>query len=88
MWEAPAVYDGEDVTMPRCDRATNMARPSVSIPDELLEEFDDQIDDMRRSGELDLDTSRSEVVQELIRQWLEGKSNSISTDSKATATAD
>jgi len=66
-----------------------MAKPSVSIPDELLEEFDNQIDDMRRSGELDLDTSRSEVIQELIRQWLEGNSTLTLTNSKpTTATAD
>lgn len=63
-----------------------MAKPSVSIPDELLEEFDDRIDDMRRSGELDLDTSRSEVIQELIRQWLEG--NSTSTPGTSNRTSD
>lgn len=71
-----------------------MAKPSVSIPDELLEEFDDRIDDMRLSGDLDLDTTRSEVIQELVRQWLEGNSTSISrtssdtTDDTATSTAD
>jgi metal-responsive CopG/Arc/MetJ family transcriptional regulator len=65
-----------------------MAKPSVSIPDELLEEFDERIDEMRLSGELDLDTTRSEVVQELIRQWLEGNSSSTSGRSNQTATAD
>jgi len=66
-----------------------MAKPSVSIPDELLEEFDDRIDEMRRSGKFDLDTSRSEVVQELVRQWLEGNSTLTLDDSnQRTAAAD
>lgn len=66
-----------------------MAKPSVSIPDELLDDFDEKVDKMRRSGEMDLDTSRSEVIQELMRQWLEGNSTSTSNPSKsATIAAD
>ncbi|WP_336359019.1 CopG family ribbon-helix-helix protein [Haloarcula sp. CGMCC 1.6347] len=65
-----------------------MAKPSVSIPDELLDEFDAKIDEKRRSGEMDLDTTRSEVVQELMREWLEGNLNLTSKDSKPPATAD
>jgi len=61
-----------------------MAKPSLSIPDELLEEFDEEIDEKRRSGEFELDTSRSEVVRELMRQWLEGNSNSTLDPSSAT----
>lgn len=61
-----------------------MAKPSFSIPDELLDEFDEEIDEKRRSGEFDLDTSRSEVVRELMRQWLEGNSNSTLDPSSAT----
>lgn len=65
-----------------------MANPSVSVPDELLNEFDDKIDEMRRSGEMDIDTNRSEVVQELMRQWTEGNLSLPSTGSKTLATAD
>jgi len=65
-----------------------MAKPSVSIPDELLDEFDDKIDEKRRSGEMDLDTTRSEVVQELMREWLEGNLNLTSKNSKPKPTAD
>jgi len=74
--------------MPRCYCANKMANPSVSVPDELLEEFDDKIDEMRRSGEMDIDTNRSEVVQELMRQWTEGNLSLPSTGSKTLATAD
>lgn len=65
-----------------------MAKPSVSIPDELLDEFDAKIDEKRRSGEMDLDTTRSEVVQNLMREWLEGNLNLTSKKSKPKPTAD
>lgn len=62
-----------------------MAKPSFSIPDELLEEFDDQIDEKRLNGEFDLDTSRSEVVREFMRQWTEGNLNWTLSDSPLTS---
>ncbi|MFW5896317.1 MAG: CopG family ribbon-helix-helix protein [archaeon] len=63
-----------------------MAKPSISVPEELLDEFDSQVDEMRRSGEMDLDTSRSEVIQELMRLWLEGNLTLPSTESGAMET--
>lgn len=47
-----------------------MAKPSVSMPDELLEEFDKTMRAMKRAGELDMETRRSEVIRELMGDWL------------------
>lgn len=63
-----------------------MAKPSIYIPDEVLDDFDERITEMRRSGEVDINTSRSEVIQELINQWLEGNSTLTSTGSERAAT--
>jgi len=48
-----------------------MARPSFTMPDELLEEFDDTIWELQVEGELERDANRSQVVRELIRDWIE-----------------
>lgn len=46
-----------------------MARPSFTIPDELLEEFDDVIWELQRSGHLGRDANRSKIVRQLIMEW-------------------
>jgi metal-responsive CopG/Arc/MetJ family transcriptional regulator len=48
-----------------------MARPSISVPDELLDEFDDAIWDRKVIGELDRDADRSQVIRELMREYVE-----------------
>ena len=48
-----------------------MARPSFTVPDDLLEDFDDVIWELQRRGELDRDDSRSSVVRELMEDWIE-----------------
>ncbi|WP_435175698.1 hypothetical protein [Halorussus sp. AFM4] len=48
-----------------------MAHPSFTIPDELLEDFDDVIWELQRRGELDRDESRSSVVRTLMEEWIE-----------------
>lgn len=55
-----------------------MANPSISIDDELLEDFDDVIWELKSEGEIPRDTSRSEVVADLIEEFVEGN-GSIST---------
>lgn len=47
-----------------------MANPSISIPDELLEEFDRILDIKEMMDELEKD-DRSPVVQELVREYVE-----------------
>ncbi|MCD2204386.1 hypothetical protein [Halobacterium sp. KA-6] len=63
-----------------------MANPSFSIDDEVLDDLDDVIWEKKVAGELDKNTSRSEVVQGLIEDYIEGNGNS-STGTKATATS-
>lgn len=48
-----------------------MANPSISVPDELLNEFDDTIWRLKQEGELGRKTSRSEVIQMLMTEWVE-----------------
>lgn len=62
-----------------------MANPSVSIDDELLDEFDEVIRQKKLAEEMDMSTSRSEVVAGLIEEYVEGNG---STSTAPTATAD
>lgn len=50
-----------------------MAHPSFTIPDELLEDFDDVIWELQRRGELDRDASRSSIVRALMQEWIENQ---------------
>lgn len=56
--------------MRSCERAT-VARPSISISDELLEEFDDKLFEMKAAGKLDRDVSRSELIARLMYEWVQ-----------------
>lgn len=47
-----------------------MANPSFNISDELLEEFDDTIWELKKEGKIDRNASRSEVLQNMIRSWI------------------
>ncbi|WP_435552731.1 CopG family ribbon-helix-helix protein [Natrinema sp. CGMCC1.2065] len=62
-----------------------MANPSFSIPDEKLEEFDKIILAKKSNGDLPMDASRSEVIRELVEEYVEGNRNSSQT---TMATAD
>jgi len=48
-----------------------VARPSISVSDELLEEFDDKLFEMKAAGKLDRDVSRSELIARLMSEWVE-----------------
>ena len=61
--------------MLKCDGG-NMAKPSISIPDELLEEFDKEIARRKADDELPTTANRSKVIRELMNGWVEGNSRS------------
>jgi metal-responsive CopG/Arc/MetJ family transcriptional regulator len=67
-----------------------MANPSISVDDEVLDQFDEINDRRRLAEELDLDTSRSEVIQRLMEEYIEEHREFLSEGNpKATpATAD
>lgn len=48
-----------------------MAKPSISMPDELLESFDKTMHEAKKAGELDMDKRRSQLVRELMKNWIE-----------------
>ena len=63
-----------------------MANTGITVPEELLDGFDDVILEKKVAGELDRDTSRSEVIQDLMADWIE---NHDSEENRPTArTAD
>ena len=62
-----------------------MAKPSVSMPDELLDDFDDVILEKKVAGELDRDTSRSEVIQDLMADWIENHESEENRPAARTA---
>ncbi|ELZ12039.1 CopG family ribbon-helix-helix protein [Natrinema ejinorense] len=62
-----------------------MANTGITVPDELLEDFDDKVFELKAEGEIDRDASRSEVIRTLMEEWVEGNSTSDSTATAATA---
>jgi metal-responsive CopG/Arc/MetJ family transcriptional regulator len=64
-----------------------MATPSFQIDDTKLEELDQVINIKKARGELDSDKSRSDVLRQLVEEYVEGNETSWTT-SKATPAAD
>jgi len=62
-----------------------MAHPSISIPDELLEDFDRAIAIKKAQGDLDMDASRSSVVREFIEEFVEELDEGNSNTTPAVA---
>lgn len=60
-----------------------MANTGITVPDELLEDFDDKVFELKAEGEIARDASRSEVIRTLMEQWVEG--NSMSSSAMVTA---
>lgn len=48
-----------------------MVSPSFSMSEELLQSFDETLNELKRKGEIDMDKRRSEVVRELMQEWIE-----------------
>lgn len=61
-----------------------MANPSFQIDEELLEEFDQIILQKRAAGDLPQDYSRSDVLRDLVGEYVEGNRD-ISPTTKAKA---
>ena len=59
-----------------------MANPSFNIPDEELEQLDEIIKQKKLNEEIPLETSRSEVLRQLVQEYIEGNGN-ISTAATA-----
>ncbi|PSP80154.1 hypothetical protein BRC81_02895 [Halobacteriales archaeon QS_1_68_20] len=62
-----------------------MPTPSFQIDEELLDEFDEVIFQKKAAGELPRDASRSDILRQLVEEYVEGNRNSSLTP---TATAD
>lgn len=54
----------------KCE-STTMAKPSVSMPDELLESFDKTMMALKLQDEMDQKTKRSELIRQLMEEWIE-----------------
>ena len=66
-----------------------MANPSFQIDQEKLDEFDEIILQKKARGEIDRDTSRSEVIRQLVEEYVEGNGNCSPAIQKPTpATSD
>lgn len=64
-----------------------MARPTFSIPDEELDRLDNVIFQKKIAGELPRDTSRSEVLRQLVIEWVdEQEKNEKGGNEKVTPT--
>lgn len=50
-----------------------MANPSISIPDEVLEDFDKELARRHYEEGLSQKVKRSNVVSELMRAWADGE---------------
>lgn len=61
-----------------------MVSPSFSMSEELLQSFDMTINELKREGELDMDTRRSEVVRDLMEEWIEENRSSDEGNSQST----
>lgn len=56
----------------------DMKTVSIYAPEDLVEQFDDKVWEMKADGKIDRDASRSEVVRHLMEEWAEGNSTSNS----------
>uniref|UniRef100_A0A7D5GKB2 Ribbon-helix-helix protein CopG domain-containing protein n=2 Tax=Natrinema halophilum TaxID=1699371 RepID=A0A7D5GKB2_9EURY len=56
-----------------------MKTVSIYAPEDLVDDFDDKVWQMKADGEIDRDASRSEVIRHLMGEWAEGNSTSCST---------
>lgn len=63
----------------------NMANPSFQIDDETLEKLDSIIWEKKVAGEIDRETSRSDVIRDLVEEYIEGNGN---TSARTPVTAD
>jgi len=58
-----------------------MKRPSMTIPGDVLDDFDEVILQKRARGELPKDASRSQVVADLMQQYVDDNRDVLPDDS-------
>jgi metal-responsive CopG/Arc/MetJ family transcriptional regulator len=64
-----------------------MAKPAFSMPDEMLEEIDETIKQLKLREEMDMKASRSEVMRGVIQEWLD-EHEEIREGNRTVATSD
>lgn len=62
-----------------------MPTPSFQISEEKLEQLDDIIWEKKGAGELPRDASRSDILRQLVEEYIEGNGNTSKTVPKAIA---
>ena len=62
-----------------------MANPSFTVDDEMLDEFDEVIWQKKMDGDLSREATRSDVLRELIENYIEGNGASSKTATPTTA---
>lgn len=60
-----------------------MPTPSFQISEETLEQLDDIIWEKKAAGELPRDTSRSDILRQLVEEYIEGNGSTSTTAPKA-----
>ena len=58
-----------------------MAKPSISMPDEFLAEFDALRDELKRRGDItNMDEDRAPAVRRAMRAWMDAKKEEYDLD--------
>jgi metal-responsive CopG/Arc/MetJ family transcriptional regulator len=58
-----------------------MAKPSISMPDEFLAEFDALRDELKRQGDItNMDEDRAPAVRRAMRAWMDAKKEEYDLD--------
>ena len=65
-----------------------MANPSIYIPDDLLEDFDEVLKQKKLREDIPMDTSRSELIQEWMQEYVEGNVSCSPATTVTPATSD
>lgn len=65
-----------------------MAKPSISVPDELLEEFDQAITRQKALGEIPQNTDRSKAIRMLMNDFIDETDEMWGNSLGQMATAD
>ena len=64
--------------------AGNMVNTGVTVPEELLEDFDDVVWALEVQGEIPRDTSRSAVIQDLMQEFVDEHRELLDDSGKQT----
>lgn len=57
-----------------------MVTPSFSMPEETVQKLDAVRDELKRRGEIDMDTRRSPVVRRILEAWIEEQEERLDLD--------